>query len=488
MTDWTEKYRPKSLDGVIGNPGPVKQLRDWAASWDRGTPVKRAVVLMGSPGIGKTTSAEALAREMGWDIVEMNASDQRTGAEIERIAIKGSMFNTFGDDGMYMDSGRGMRKLIVLDEADSLFGNADRGAMPVINKLIKTSMQPVILIVNDFYELSRKSSAIKTETLQITYKRPSASSIAKALSKIAQSEGVEVEPDAMNIIATNAAGDMRAAVRNLESLALGSTKVTVDMAEGLSRREERKDMYALINAIFHGTSPIESRRLMMDVDAEPSMVELWVDENLPYKYADRGDLVRGYERLSRADIFLGRVSKRQYYGFWSYAGDMMSAGVASARFGSSAPGAPRFPMYLSKMSKSKGIRSIKASTVSKLAVGMHTSTKRIELDVLPMIKSLAAEDEDFRMFLVESMDIQDDEMAFILGIKSDDKRIKALYKAAVERAEDHRMASLRAAASKDVQPTIQMPIPAPVKTEPVEVPAPKPAAKPKSGQCSLFDF
>ena len=128
MTDWTEKYRPKSLDGVIGNPGPVKQLRDWAASWDRGTPVKRAVVLMGSPGIGKTTSAEALAREMGWDIVEMNASDQRTGAEIERIAIKGSMFNTFGDDGMYMDSGRGMRKLIVLDEADSLF----RPIFPII--------------------------------------------------------------------------------------------------------------------------------------------------------------------------------------------------------------------------------------------------------------------------------------------------------------------------------------------------------------------
>ena len=150
--DWTEKYRPQTLDGVVGNPQAVNDLRTWAVQWNRGTPKYKAVVLMGPPGIGKTTSAEALARDMGWGIVEMNASDQRTGAEIERIAIKGSMFNTFGDDGMYMDSGRGMRKLIVLDEADSLFGNADRGAMPVINKLIKTSMQPVILIVNDFYE------------------------------------------------------------------------------------------------------------------------------------------------------------------------------------------------------------------------------------------------------------------------------------------------------------------------------------------------
>ena len=85
--DWTEKYRPKDLKGVIGNPSAVNALRGWAESWEKGIPEKRAVVLMGTPGVGKTTSAEALAREMGWDIVEMNASDQRTGKDIEQIAL-----------------------------------------------------------------------------------------------------------------------------------------------------------------------------------------------------------------------------------------------------------------------------------------------------------------------------------------------------------------------------------------------------------------
>ncbi|MBQ7621621.1 MAG: AAA family ATPase, partial [Candidatus Methanomethylophilaceae archaeon] len=153
--DWTEKYRPQSLDDVIGNPGAVHTLRMWAESWNNGIPEKRALILIGTPGIGKTTSAQALARDMGWPLIEMNSSDQRDAAAIEDVAVRGSRFNTFSDDGSYMDSSKGQRKLIVLDEADNFFGNSDRGAIPVITRLIMETQQPLILIVNDFYELSR---------------------------------------------------------------------------------------------------------------------------------------------------------------------------------------------------------------------------------------------------------------------------------------------------------------------------------------------
>mgnify|MGYP001033471261 FL=1 len=99
--DWTEKYRPQTLDQVIGNPTAVNSLRAWARSWEKGTPEVRVAILRGPPGVGKTTSAEALAREMGWSIVEMNASDQRTGKAIEDVALRGSMFETFADDGSF---------------------------------------------------------------------------------------------------------------------------------------------------------------------------------------------------------------------------------------------------------------------------------------------------------------------------------------------------------------------------------------------------
>ena len=498
MSDWTEKYRPHTLDGVIGNPSAVNSLRHWAKQWETGIPKFRAVVLMGSPGIGKTTSALALAEEMGWDVVEMNASDQRTGKDIEQIALRGSQFNTFGEDGSYMPVSEGKRKLIILDEADNFFGNSDRGALSSVNDLIKSTKQPVILIVNDFYELSRKSSAIKNGTLQITFKRSTASSMAKALGKIAEAEGIKVEPAAMENIVANASGDMRAAIRNLQSLALGADTVTEEMSLGLSQRDSRKDMYDLMTAIFRRNDPGAARRVMLDVDAEPKDVEIWVDENLPFEYPDTGDLVRGYEALTRADLYLSRVVRRQYYRFWSYAGDMMSMGVANARMTDRGSRERiRFPMYLSKMSKSKSVRAMKKAVVQKIAVTYHTSTKRAASDMLPYIKAIMANDPEIRVPLAEALGLEPEEMAFLMDAKADSSAIKSMFKEVAERAESRRISSQMAKPSETPkQPAFVAP---PAETKP-PAPAvdlsPKAAKKkpepeadpPKKSQRSIFDF
>ena len=386
--DWTEKYRPKTLSAVVGNPKAVADLTAWAKQWTVGTPKTRAVVLMGPPGIGKTTSAEALARDMGWDIIEMNASDQRTGDAIRDTALRGAFSNTFGEDGEFLTSKEGKRKLIVLDEADSLFGNADRGAMPAIVELIRQTKQPVMLIVNDFYELSRKSAAIKSETLQISFQRPTSVSIMKALRNICKGEGIEIDDETLKAIAENSNGDVRAAVRDLESISLGRTKVTGEDAAQLSNRIVRKSIYDLMYATFRKRDPFGARKMMMDIDEEPRTVMSWVDENLPYEYREPIDLYMGYQRLARADIFLGRVMRRQYYGFWSYAGDMMIAGVACERT-SSFINRNRFnyPSYVMKLSRSKGIRATKASLCQKLADYTHNSTKRVAQDMLDPIKT-----------------------------------------------------------------------------------------------------
>jgi len=423
--DWTEKYRPKTLGGVIGNPKAVKELKEWAESWNNNTVSKKAVVLIGTPGIGKTTSAEALAADMGWGILEMNASDQRTGDIIRTVALRGANSDTFNDSGDFLSSKDGGRKLIVLDEADNLFGNADRGALPVIVELIRETKQPVILIVNDFYALSKKSSVIKNETLQLKFQRPTAISITKALKKIAIAENISVNDDAMSQIVKNSNGDVRAAVRDLESLAVGNDVITTDDASQLSDRVVRKSMYDLMNSIFRKSDAMGSRMMLRGIDEEPEFVMLWVDENMPYEFRDVSDLVRGYERLSKADIFLGRVSRRQYYGMWSYASDTMTAGVSTAkrsnyinkdRF--------RFPNYLMRMSRSKSVRNTKSGLCLKPAEHLHTSTNRVSMDVLPSLKIMLANNKELRARMISEIEMESEELAFLLDSKIDSKIVK----------------------------------------------------------------
>jgi len=471
--DWTEKYRPKGLRMILGNPKAVSDLTAWAASWDRGIPEKRAVVLIGSPGIGKTSAAVALANDMKWDIVEMNASDQRTGDAIRNIALKGASFNTFSDSGEYMDAKDGGRKLVVLDEADNLFGREDRGALPAISELIRNTRQPVILIVNDFYELSRKSSVIKSDTIQITFMRPRSTEIVKALRKIAENEGVTVSDDALNRMAENSNGDMRAAVRNLESLALGRSEISGEDASELSDRIVKKGIYDLMNSIFREKGAMKAREMMRDIDETPDYIMMWVDENMPHEFKDTGDLMRGYERLSRADVFLGRVTRRQYYRFWAYAGDMMSSGVNIARRSESKSYERfRFPSYFMRLSRSKGIRSVKKGVCHKLAVMLHTSTARISGDVLPSVKVMMRNDPELARAMVSSMGLEAEEIAFLLDAKIDSKAVKELSgpPAAEERTDRRNKPQTVEKAVKDVTPVQET------------------KAEPPKSQKNLFEF
>jgi len=166
MNDWTEKYRPKTLDEVVGNERALNALRQWANSWKTGKPKKRAVILAGKPGIGKTSSALALANEYGWTPIELNTSDARNAVKIKKVATSGAVNETFTDDGRFISSQTGGRKLIILDEADNLYEKttgsnqgsedlSDRGGKKAIIDTIKITNQPIILIVNDYYKLIR---------------------------------------------------------------------------------------------------------------------------------------------------------------------------------------------------------------------------------------------------------------------------------------------------------------------------------------------
>ncbi len=423
--DWTEAYRPSGLDEVVGNPKAVQDLRSWAQAWEDGKPVKRAAVLIGTPGTGKTSAALALAADLNWDVVEMNASDQRNADAIKSVALRGAMGETFSETGEYLSSKDGKLKLIVLDEADNISGREDRGGVPAIAELVRTTRQPVILIVNDWYALSKKSSVLKNGTLQVKFARIKAGTVKSVLRRIAKDRGVEVSDRALELLAENSNGDLRSAIRDLQALAAGRTELNEGDTGAMGFREVEQTMYSVMDDIFKRSDPATARVRLRDVDESPDTKLLWIEENLPHAYKDHLDLYRGMKAVSRADDFLSRVYRRQHYRFWAYAGDQLGFGVCAAK---QRPihGYIRyqFPMYLMRMSRSKGNRTLQNEIAAKLGEMTHMSSRSARQDLMPSFKLLFQRDEEFRIRMTADLELEEEEVGFLLGDKIDSAVVK----------------------------------------------------------------
>src|SRR5439155_9695221 len=373
ILDWTEKHRPRALAELVGNSKAIEEMKAWADEWTSGMPEERALVLAGDPGVGKTSAAYALAREMGWGVIELNASDQRNEEVIRRIAGSGATHRAFGDDGSF---GGGGRQLVILDEADNLFGKEDRGGMKAILDTIREAKQPIVLIANDLYELQRRGSSLKTLARTIKFTKVHSNSIPPALRRIAQQEGLQLDIGVDKAIAERAGGDMRSAVNDLQALATGRSVISLTDVEALGRRDTTGDVWALLGKVFYGSDANEARKAAWDLDETPEDLALWIDENLPIMYADRADLVEGYNALSKASLMIGRVTRRQQYGLWSYATELMTAGVATAKHVRPSGARFSFPSWLRRQATSQAGRDVRDRTAAKVGDVLHTSKMR----------------------------------------------------------------------------------------------------------------
>lgn len=389
-------------------------------------PKTRAVILSGEAGTGKTSAALALANDFGWGVIEMNASDTRNAEAIRRVATTGALGETFTDEGEYVSAKEGKRKLIILDEADNLFGKEDSGGVLAIAETIKITRQPIILIVNDLYALTKRSSVIKKNSKIIQFLRLERDSVKSILRNIGRMESMRISDDVFDAIAERSGGDLRSAINDLQSIAEGKKELTSDNLKSLGYRDVRKSVFDALSVIFRIADCRKSREAVLSLDESPERLILWVDENLPLEYRNPEDLARGFDALSNADIFLGRVLRSRNYALWPYASDMMTCGVSTARKGAFGGARYRFPLWLTKMARSKGSRRTMNSLVAKIGRHCHTSGATARRDVLPYFAYLYNNDYDFKLRMTLMLRLDEREIAYLLGEKEDSHAVKHL--------------------------------------------------------------
>lgn len=413
--DWTEKYRPQTLSQVIGHNKAVEELRQWAKSWNMGIPKDRAIVIYGRAGIGKTTVAHALGHDMGWEVMELNASDQRTADIIEKVVGSASQMSTL--------EGRGKKRLVIMDEADNIHGTADRGGEKAIVELIKKTSQPIILIANELYEMS---AGLRGACRPIQFNSVLSRSMIPALKKIAEAEGVTCGLGVLEKIAENAGGDLRSAINDLQAAAQGKTRLEPDdIATG--ERDTKENIFKMMAKIFKGTDIIEAHKATYNLDENPEDLIQWVDENLPLEYTAPRDLERGYYYLSRASLFLGRVKRRQNYNMWRYASVLMTSGIMVART-NRYHGFVKYqpPSLWRKLGQTKGARNVRDSIAKKIGTYCHVSMSYTRSQLFPFFR-MAIQNDKYAPSIAAVLGLEPEEIAFLAGSRSVTKKIQKIF-------------------------------------------------------------
>jgi replication factor C large subunit len=419
--DWTEKYRPSHLAEIVGNGPAVRQILEWAQCWKRGT---KPLLLYGKPGIGKTSAAYALAHDMDWETLELNASDQRTKAVIDRIAGAGSTSGSLTG---------AKRRLIVIDEADNLQGTSDKGGAKAILDIIRDARQPVILIANDLYGIT---SDLRSACEPVQFRALPARSLVPHLKSICQREHIGCGEEALKDIAGSATGDVRAAVTMLQAAAIG--KERIDEADiRTSNKDERASIFQLVTAVFGNISGDELMKISYEIDDTPDSILQWVEANLPALKDPRREAA-AYRYLARADEYIGNTYRQQYYTLWRYATASMLLGTNIAAGGRGIHERITSPRRWQKMASSRRQKTTRMDLLGSLGGMMHMSRRNVRDGYLSMVSILA---ENEALAFARDLGLDTDQLTLLIH-----DRVKAtaiVKQLAAEKKEEEKREKIR---------------------------------------------
>ena len=375
---WVEKYRPKKIGDIVGNEEAKTLFMDWLKNKKH---TKKAVLLYGPAGVGKTALVNAAAREFCYNIIEMNASDTRSEKAINAVAKPASSYKAL--DSFLSASKEGSGNLLFLDEVDGIAGNEDRGGVSAIIKIIEHSLVPVIMAAND--PDVNKLRPLKKLCLLVRFQQVRIPLIIDLLQKICILENVKAEFEALERIAQNSKGDVRSAINDLQSLGEQNHKLTLQDTTMLSSRSKDINMDETLRQYFSVKSIAEASRLLSYSSVDYDDLLLSVSDNLPRRYTKPMELAAAYDFVSQADVFRGRIGTENWHLLKYFFNELAQAAAVNPDsykpFQFIMP-----PIRIITLFWTKGRRSMLEGICGKIGSQCHVSHQIAKNEFVPYIK------------------------------------------------------------------------------------------------------
>ena len=292
---WSEKYRPKNLLDMIGNEEAKESMVNWLGKWMKGS---KPVLLVGPPGIGKTTLATICAKQFGYDLIGLNASDIRNKQRIQEIL--GPVLGNASVLG---------KPMIFVDEVDGIHGRADYGGVETLIDILKEPTVPIVLAANNGKSDKMKSIKKATKIIQM---RPIPPRLLRLyLEAILKKEGESLSLGTTVKLVLQSRGDIRSILNSAQALVTGfeptmeKSFVTMDIEES-------------VNAFFKAKSIEEARAILFSLRIDPrEKIDAFYSSVISTPLA-KEDMQKMLEIISEADMIYGKIMRTQEWRLLKY--------------------------------------------------------------------------------------------------------------------------------------------------------------------------